>query len=170
MAKKPLPKKSRKPAAAPPKPSKPARKSPAALESELKRLDREILTLVNKRAGTTTDWIQAQPDLKKALFAPLADDALFETLAASNKGPLPAAAIRGIFRQILSAARLQVKSIRVAYLGPAYSYTHIAAVERFGESADLVPVSTIAAVFEEVNRLPCLVKTSDFYKVILLIF
>ena len=152
MAKKPLPKKSRKPAAAPPKPSKPARKSPAALENELKRLDREILTLVNKRAGTTTDWIQAQPDLKKALFAPLADDALFETLAASNKGPLPAAAIRGIFRQILSAARLQVKSIRVAYLGPAYSYTHIAAVERFGESADLVPVSTIAAVFEEVNR------------------
>lgn len=83
---------------------------------------------------------------------PLADDALFATLQASNRGPLPAAAIRGIFRQILSAARLQVKTVRVAYLGPAYSYTHIAAIERFGESADLVPVTTIAAVFEEVNR------------------
>ena len=86
------------------------------------------------------------------MFAPLADDALFATLQASNRGPLPAAAIRGIFRQILSAARLQVKTVRVAYLGPAYSYTHIAAIERFGESADLVPVTTIAAVFEEVNR------------------
>lgn len=41
-----------------------------ALESELKRLDREILTLVNKRAGTTTAWIQGQPDLKRAMFAP----------------------------------------------------------------------------------------------------
>lgn len=152
MAKKPLPKKVHKPMAAPAKPSKPARKSPVALEGELKRLDREILTLVNKRAETTTAWIQGQPDLKRAMFAPLADDALFATLQASNRGPLPAAAIRGIFRQILSAARLQVKTVRVAYLGPAYSYTHIAAIERFGESADLVPVTTIAAVFEEVNR------------------
>ena len=152
MAKKPLPKKSRKPVTAPAKPSKPARKSSVALESEMKRLDREILTLINKRAGITTDWIQSQPDLKQAMFAPLADDALFSALQAANRGPLPTAAIRGIFRQILSAARLQVKSTRVAYLGPAYSYTHIAAIERFGESADLIPVSTIAAVFEEVNR------------------
>lgn len=152
MAKKPLPKKSSKPVAASAKPAKSSRKSPAALEAELKRLDREILSLVNKRAAATTDWIHGQPDLKRALFAPLADDALFESLAAANRGPLPTAAIRGIFRQILSAARLNVKAVRVAYLGPAYSYTHIAAIERFGESADLVPVSTIAAVFEEVNR------------------
>ena len=156
MAKKPLPKKARKPAAAPAKHAKPAhkpaRKSPAALESELKRLDREILTLINKRTAATTEWILAQPDLKRALFAPLADDALFATLESSNRGPLPITAIRGIFRQMLSAARQDVKTTRVAYLGPAYSYTHIAALERFGESADLVPVSTIAAVFEEVNR------------------
>lgn len=156
MANKPLPKKARKPVASPVKLAKPAhkpaRKSPAALENELKRLDREILTLINKRAGTTTEWILAQPDLKRALFAPLADDALFAALGESNKGPLPSAAIRGIFRQVLSAARQAVKTTRVAYLGPAYSYTHIAALERFGESADLVPVSTIAAVFEEVNR------------------
>lgn len=156
MAKKPLPKKARKPVVALAKhakpATKPARKSSASLESELKRLDREILTLINKRTGATTEWIQAQPDLKRALFAPLADDSLFAALESSNQGPLTSAAVRGIFRQILSAARQAVKTTRVAYLGPAYSYTHIAALERFGESADLVPVTTIAAVFEEVNR------------------
>ena len=41
---------------------------------------------------------------------------------------------------------------RVAYLGPRFSFTHIAAIERFGESADLNDVNTIASVFEEVNR------------------
>jgi chorismate mutase/prephenate dehydratase len=156
MAKKPLPKKARKPVAAPAKHAKPApkpaRKSSAALEGELKRLDREILTLINKRTAATTEWILAQPDLKRALFSPLADDALFAALESSNQGPLPMTAVRGIFRQMLCAARQEVKTTRVAYLGPAYSYTHIAALERFGESADLVPVSTIAAVFEEVNR------------------
>ena len=33
-----------------------------------------------------------------------------------------------------------------------FSFTHLAAIERFGKSADLIPVSSIAAVFEEVNR------------------
>jgi chorismate mutase/prephenate dehydratase len=40
---------------------------------------------------------------------------------------------------------------RVAFLGPEYSYSHLAAIERFGASAELVPVATIAAVFEEVH-------------------
>ena len=152
MAKKPLPKKARKPAAAPARSPKSTKKSPAAFEAELRRLDRELLTLINRRARLTTELIQSQPDLKRALFSPLADDTLFGALESSNPGPLPATAVRGVFRHIISAARREVRITRVAYLGPAYSYTHIAAVERFGESADLVPVSTIAAVFEEVNR------------------
>lgn len=153
MAKKPLPKKTQKTSATTPaRQTKTAKKSSAALESELRRLDREILSLVNKRTKLTTEFIQAQPDLKQALFNPLADDALLNSLEASNPGPLSGSALRGVFRQILSSARRDVHVTRVAYLGPAYSYTHLAAVERFGESADLVPVSTIAAVFEEVNR------------------
>ena len=40
----------------------------------------------------------------------------------------------------------------MAYLGPAYSYSHLAAIHRFGQSVELVPVGSIAAVFEEVNR------------------
>jgi chorismate mutase/prephenate dehydratase len=40
----------------------------------------------------------------------------------------------------------------VAYLGPQYSYSHLAASERFGDGVTLAPVTTIAAVFEEVNR------------------
>src|SRR5439155_25115428 len=51
-----------------------------------------------------------------------------------------------------TGARTLVKTLRIAYLGPAYSFTHLAALERFGTSASLMPVSTIAAVFEEVNR------------------
>jgi chorismate mutase/prephenate dehydratase len=152
MAKKPLPKKTRKPSPAPAKPAKKTMRTIAAIESELKRVDRELLTLLNKRAALTTEHILAQPNLKQALYAPLADDALFAALDAANKGPLPPVAVHGVFRQILSAARQKVKPTRVAYLGPAYSYTHIAAMDRFGESADLVPVSTIASVFEEVNR------------------
>ena len=35
----------------------------------------------------------------------------------------------------------------MAYLGPEYSYTHLAAVNRFGSSAEMVSAESIAAVF-----------------------
>src|SRR5262249_10251903 len=40
----------------------------------------------------------------------------------------------------------------VAYLGPPGTFTHQAAVRRFGSSTRLVPVRTIADIFEEVER------------------
>jgi chorismate mutase/prephenate dehydratase len=69
-----------------------------------------------------------------------------------NKGPLNDRCLRAVLRELQSGVRLLVKPLRVAYLGPTYSYSHLAALERFGSSAELVPVATIAAVFEELNR------------------
>ncbi len=83
---------------------------------------------------------------------PHADDELWEQLQEANEGPLSNQSVRNVYRELLSSARRQVKTQRVAYLGPPFTYTHLAAMERFGKSADLIPVSTIASVFEEVNR------------------
>jgi chorismate mutase/prephenate dehydratase len=129
-----------------------SRKSGPSLEASLRQLDRQILQLINRRADTTTRLIEASPNRNAAIYDLRGDDLLWQELAAANPGPLPLAAVRGVFRQILSAARQKVKTQRVAYLGPQFSFTHLAAIERFGEAADLIPVSTIASVFEEVNR------------------
>ena len=70
----------------------------------------------------------------------------------SHKGPLPEHCVRAILRELFSGTRALAKTLKVAYLGPAYSYSHLAALERFGSSAELIPVSTIPAVFEELGR------------------
>lgn len=130
-----------------------SKRSPASLQSELKKLDREIVKLVNKRCSMTIKQIKGDPEPRKAMFDPKSDEELRETIEKLNSaGPMTNNAIRGVFRQILSSARRKIHPQRVAYLGPAYSYTHLAALERFGEGADMVPVNTIGAVFEEVNR------------------
>jgi len=121
-------------------------------ESEIRRLDREILKLVNRRAALTVKQIQSRPGAQKLLFAPLADEHLVELIEKGNSGPLTEPAVRGIFREMITGARSAVKIMRVAYLGPSYSFTHLAAIERFGTSATFIPVNNIAAVFEEVNR------------------
>ena len=61
-------------------------------------------------------------------------------------------AVRAVFRELISGTRALQTPIRVAYLGPEFTFSHLAAIERFGQSAELVPVGTIAAVFEEVER------------------
>jgi chorismate mutase/prephenate dehydratase len=140
-----------KPAKPSPRVSKPAKTTSS--ESELRRLDHDIVKLLNRRATLTARQIESTLDRKgSTLYDPRRDDDWLATLEAENPGPLPGRAIRGVFRQLVSAVRNQVRTQRVAYLGPSFSFTHLAAMERFGEPADLIPVNTIAAVFEEVNR------------------
>ena len=139
-----------KPAKPSPRVTKPAKRSSS--ESELRRLDHDIIKLLNRRATLTARQIEATPDRKGTLYDPRRDDEWLSTLETDNPGPLPGRAIRGVFRQVVSAVRNQVRIQRVAYLGPSFSFTHLASMERFGEAADLIPVNTISAVFEEVNR------------------
>src|SRR5436189_4977395 len=59
-----------------------------ASESEIRRLDREILKLANRRAALTVKQIQSRPNSQKLLFAPVADEHLVELIEKGNSGPL----------------------------------------------------------------------------------
>ena len=76
----------------------------------------------------------------------------WQRAVANNAGPLPADTVRAVFRELVSGTRALQTPIRVAYLGPEFTFSHLASIERFGQSAEFVPVGTIAAVFEEVER------------------
>lgn len=140
---------------------KPAKAAPAAKKKtapkastakQLAALDEQLLSLLNQRVELFEDKLRQSETPNTALFDVQEDMQLWAMLEAKGKGPLTAAELKTIFRPLLNASRQRVRSKRVAYLGPAYSFTHLAAINRFGETSDLVPVSTIATVFEEVNR------------------
>lgn len=119
-----------------------------ACEKQIERLDREIVRLLNERAKWVVRKLEA--DVETARGAALSEQA-FSVWQHANKGPLPEAVLRTVFRDIESGCRGLVGPTRVAYLGPADSYSHQAAIEKFGASAQLAPVTTIAAVFEELR-------------------
>lgn len=139
-------KKAAKPAA------KTTRSAGGSIADQIRRLDRELLALLNRRYDLARRSVESAPDLNAKLYNPAADDGLYREIESSNPGPLPAPAVRRIYQELMSAARAQVRVVRVAYLGPEFSFSHLAAIQRFGQSAELSPVGTIAAVFEEVNR------------------
>ena len=121
-------------------------------EIELSNVDEQLVALINKRTSLYLRKMQGVAAPSKIMFSELDQQQVWAMIDRCNHGPLTSAEIKTFFRPLMSAGRQRIKSIRVAYLGPAYSFTHQAAIERFGEGADLVPVSTIATVFEEVNR------------------
>jgi chorismate mutase/prephenate dehydratase len=126
--------------------------SPAEIARQLSKLDRELVDLVNQRARLTQRAARLRRDNGQAVYEPSEETQSIEQALATSKGPLPTDAMRAVLREVVSGARALVHPLRVAYLGPQYSYSHLAATQKFGESVNLAPVTTIAAVFEEVNR------------------
>jgi chorismate mutase/prephenate dehydratase len=126
--------------------------SEAGAKAELDRTDRELVKLLNQRAKAYAQLYKLSLTTNGPVPPPQPEPEAVERALAQNKGPLSNDALRAIFRELTSAGRALEKPVRLAVLGPAYSYSHLAAIDRFGTSVEHVPVGSIAAVFEEVNR------------------
>jgi chorismate mutase / prephenate dehydratase len=85
-------------------------------------------------------------------LAPGREASLLSNLERESDGPLRADHLRAIYREILSASRSLQKPMRIAYLGPAATFGHQAAIARFGHAPEYVPAASISDVFVEVQR------------------
>src|SRR6266852_5075576 len=122
------------------------------LRSQIDRLDLQILKLVNERASLAAEIGRVKNDHGAEVFSPAREEEVLKNVLDTSKGPLDTGTVRAIFREIMSGSRALQKVVKVAYLGPEYSFSHLAAVERFGQAVEFVRVGSISAVFEEVNR------------------
>ena len=116
------------------------------------KLDAHIVRLLNKR----TRHVLAIGDIKLAageeIYAPHRERAVFERVCKSNAGPMTDEQLRAIYREIMSSALALEKTMTIAYLGPEATFTHQAAIRRFGSSLRYASQKTIADVFTEVTK------------------
>ena len=128
-----------------------------ALRGQIDKLDLSILELLNKRAGIASQIGKVKADQGGNVFSAAREEEVLGAVLAANKGPLDVVTIKSIFRELISGSRAIQKQQKIAYLGPEYSYSHLAALQRFGEASLYNRTANIAAVFEEVTR-----KHADF--------
>jgi chorismate mutase/prephenate dehydratase len=123
-----------------------------ALRVAIDRVDREILARLNERARL----VEQVGERKRVTGAPIYQAArereLVAALEAENPGPFPTSGIRPVFLEIISAGRSLEATVRVAYLGPEGTFSHLAARETFGSHAVFLPQATIADVFAAIER------------------
>ncbi len=122
------------------------------LRHQIDRLDRNLLKLVNDRAELVSRIGDVKNESGLEVYAPGREEEIIGQMIQNNPGPLQEQCIRAIFRELMSGSRSLQKVIKIAYLGPQYSFSHLAALEKFGHSVEYIPVGSIQAVFEEVNR------------------
>jgi len=121
---------------------------------EIDRIDDEILRLLNERSKSVIEIgkIKKQKDADANLHTPAREAAIIERLIRQNAGPFPSEAIRPVYREIMSASLSLEGPQKVAYLGPRATFTHMACMQKFGSSAQYIPVNSIREVFSEVER------------------
>ncbi|MBQ27336.1 MAG: prephenate dehydratase [Nitrospiraceae bacterium] len=122
--------------------------------SDIDRIDDQILRLLGDRAKA----VIAIGAIKMAngegvnLHTANREAKVFERLFKNNPGPYPNEAIRHVFREIMSASLCLEGPIKVAYLGPKGTFTHLAGIRKLGSSAEYIPIHSIKGVFQEVCR------------------
>ena len=137
----------------PPKPSPDAAKSAglAALRAQIDRIDRELVERMNERAQIAGQIGKIKQSNGQQTYDPSREETVLERVAANNPGPLSDDSLKAVFRELISGSRAIEQHLRVAHLGPAWTYSHLAAVHRFGNAVEFVPVASISAAFEEVH-------------------
>ncbi len=122
-------------------------KSLAQLRTEIDAVDQELLTLLNRRAGLAHEVGEIKKVEGSPVYRPEREAQVILGLQGANPGPLKPANIATIWREIMSACRALEAPQRVAYLGPAGTFSEQAAVTFFGASIEHVACTSFDEVF-----------------------
>ncbi|MGB5994836.1 MAG: prephenate dehydratase [Candidatus Deferrimicrobiaceae bacterium] len=122
------------------------------LREEIDTLDDQILSLLNRRAKAAIEVGKIKEDQNLRFYVPEREVGILRRLTAKNPGPFPNEALKAIYREIISASLSLEKPLSVAFLGPKATFTHLACLKHFGESADYVAQINVSGVFDAVER------------------
>ena len=122
-----------------------------ALRAQIDGVDRELLALLNRRAVLAQEVGELKKESGGVVFRPEREAQVIEGLKAINTGPLQSESVAPIWREIMSACRALERRLRVAYLGPAGTFSEEAALGYFGSSIDRVPCISFDEVFRSTS-------------------
>jgi chorismate mutase / prephenate dehydratase len=115
-------------------------------------LDAQIVEKLNERARVVVEIGKLKQQNNAPIYAPDREKAVLEKVRSLNHGPLPDRCLEAVYRELMSGSFALEKPLRIGFLGPMGTFSHAAAVRKFGSSVDYVPLADIPAVFEEVVR------------------
>jgi chorismate mutase / prephenate dehydratase len=115
------------------------------LRGEIDRLNDQLAALIQRRAGLAQK-IGALKGGSNA-YRPEREAEILRRVAKTNSGPLGAEQMVAVFREIISACRALEEPTKVAYLGPAGTFSEMAVLEQFGRAVEALACPSIDEAF-----------------------
>jgi chorismate mutase/prephenate dehydratase len=115
-------------------------------------LDEQIVRLLNERTNHILQIGELKIKAGESIYAPHRERVVLQRLRKINRGPIKNESLRAIYREIMSSALSLEKTMTIAYLGPEATFTHQAAIQRFGSSLNYSAQKTITDIFTEVTK------------------
>jgi len=125
------------------------------LRKRIDEIDHQLVKLLNERAAVVIDIGKLKSKTGTPVYAPDREKEVFEKIIRANKGPLPDKCLLAIWRELMSGSFVLERPLRVGYLGPGGSFSHTAALLKFGQSVDYEPLADIRSIFDEVSKGHC---------------
>lgn len=122
------------------------------LRKQIDEIDSRLVELLNERAKVVVEVGKIKGRTDKAIYAPAREKVVLEKIIKENKGPLPDKTLQAIWRELMSGSFFLERPLRIAYLGPRGSFSHCAAMTKFGQSVEYEGVTDIKTIFDEVSK------------------
>jgi chorismate mutase/prephenate dehydratase len=125
------------------------------LRKRIDELDNQLVKLLNERARFVVEIGKLKNKTDKPVYAPDREKDVFTRIVKANEGPLPDKCLIAIWRELMSGSFVLERPLRIGYLGPAGSFSHNAAMLKFGQSVEYEPLADITSIFDEVSKGHC---------------
>ena len=125
------------------------------LRKRIDELDYQLVKLLNERARVVVDIGKLKNKTDKPVYAPDREKDVFARIIKANEGPLPDKCLTAIWRELMSGSFVLERPLRIGYLGPGGSFSHNAAMLKFGQSVEYEPLADITSIFDEVSKGHC---------------
>lgn len=126
-----------------------AQKQLTPLREKIDLLDKQLVDLLNERAKVVVDIGQIKRDGSYPIYAPDRELNVLNQISQFNQGPLSNHCLMAIWRELMSGSFALERSLKVGYLGPAGSFSHLAARLKFGGSIEYSDCEDIPSVFDD---------------------
>jgi chorismate mutase/prephenate dehydratase len=125
------------------------------LRNRIDEIDLQLVKLLNERARVVVEIGKFKNKTANPVYAPDREKEVLARIIETSEGPLPDKCLFAIWRELMSGSFVLERPLRIAYLGPGGSFSHTAAMLKFGQSVEYEPLTDIRSIFEEVSKGHC---------------
>ena len=106
------------------------------LRKEIDKIDAELISMINKRGAISCEIGRIKKSKNQPVYSPDRESQVYAGVQKKSKGPMGTGSLKAVYREIMSGCLALEHPMKIAFLGPELTFTHQAALKKFGSSLD----------------------------------